>query len=103
MDNETESAVAVIWWGTAVFLWLLFAVVIGIWSRRKGGSFIAGFLFSLLLSPLIAGLILAVRKPIKGTIEARELASGRMKKCPYCAELIRAEAKKCRFCGQDVQ
>jgi hypothetical protein len=86
----------------AGFFWLMFSFIIGIWSVRKGGNFIAGFFFSLLLSPLIAALIVAVRPPIKKTIEERELADGQSKKCPQCAELIRSEAKKCRFCGAEL-
>jgi lipopolysaccharide export LptBFGC system permease protein LptF len=52
----------------------------------------------------IAGIVCIsnARKPEPSNVEtAKPLPSDRQE-CPYCAELIKAEAKICRFCGRDV-
>jgi hypothetical protein len=71
-------------------------------SRRTRGEADAGwFALGVLLGPF--GLILAfVVEPDRKRIDAAALQSGAVKKCPFCAELVKSEAKVCRFCGRDL-
>ncbi len=81
-----------------IFIWVLFGIVTAIVFQNKGLGGCAGFLLGFLLGPF--GLIIAlVMSPNQQQMESNAVANGEMRKCPDCAEIIRAEARKCRFCG----
>jgi uncharacterized membrane protein len=73
-------------------LWVGLAVLIGYYYKQRGLNSVLGFLLSLFASPLIAFIIGALISP-----EARIFQKS--KKCPQCAEFVKAEAKICRFCN----
>jgi uncharacterized membrane protein YiaA len=82
------------------FFWLILAVLIGVWASNRGRSGFGYFLLAAILSPLIGALILLIAGPKPKEVEARAIESGELKKCPACAELVRAEARKCKHCGE---
>jgi hypothetical protein len=87
-----------------IFLfWAVFCVLLAVWANNWGRSGAGYFFFALLCSPLIAGLVLLVSGKKTEAIERAQIVAGEMKKCPFCAELIKIEAVKCRFCGSELQ
>lgn len=81
--------------------WVLVGIAAAIVITNKGYPAFDGFVLGFLLGPI--GLIIAlVMAADDQGVEENALASGNLRKCPYCAELIKVEAIKCRHCGSNV-
>lgn len=78
-----------------VIIWLVAAIVAGILANNKNRSVI-GWGISTLIIPLLVFIVL-VLPTIKEDTPSYDL-----KKCPFCAEDIKAEAVICKHCQRDI-
>ncbi|ADM43329.1 zinc ribbon domain-containing protein [Edwardsiella piscicida] len=69
-------------------------------AQSKGRSFGAWWLYGFLLFIVAIIHSLLISKNDKA-IEDKQLENG-MRKCPFCAELVKKEAIKCKHCGSDI-
>jgi hypothetical protein len=85
---------------------LIIATIIGLIpaaiAASKGRNFLLWWFYGAALFIIALPHSLMLKLDEKA-METEKLASGENRKCPFCAEIIKAEAKVCRYCGRDVE
>ena len=80
-----------------VIIWVVLGFVTAKIAESKGRPFGTWLIYGFICFPL-AILYLAVSKPSDKTL----VDSGEYRKCPFCAEVVRSEAKVCRYCHKEL-
>jgi hypothetical protein len=86
-----------------VFVWFVFAIVVGVAASSRNRSGAGWFLLSLLVSPLITTIWLFILPKRLGLTRREAIEQLRsLRKCPHCAETVKREATVCKHCHRDL-
>jgi len=87
----------------AVVFWAFFGVVSATIASSRGRSGLGWFLLGVLFGPF--GLVVALLPSAEDTRQAQARQDGLApggRKCPFCAEVVHAEALVCRYCHREL-
>lgn len=87
-----------------VAFWLIGAIVVGVIASNYGRTGFGWFMLSLILSPLICGILVLALGKTGQAAASRDESGERVSpdthvRCPDCRELVRKDARKCKHCG----
>lgn len=83
--------------------WIILAILCGSFASKRGRDGGRWFFIALIFSPLIGFIGLLISDDKQPEIALNNAVNNKeLKKCLYCAELIKTEATKCKHCGADL-
>lgn len=85
-----------------IVIWLILSILVAAYANSKGRSGIGYFLLSMILTPVLGLIITIAVEPNIDKLEERAILAGKRRKCPYCAELVKNEARICKHCGKEI-
>ena len=85
-----------------IIFWLVVSLIVGLFASSNGRSGLGYFLLSIIISPLLAGIIVLIvgKNPIE--IQTQSLIAGEKIKCHYCKKAIKSESKVCEHCKNEL-
>jgi hypothetical protein len=89
-------------WIGLFFAWLVFTILVGVLAAKRGQSVFVAVILSVLFSPLMGFIYVLVMGTNEEELAEKAVFSGVMRKCPACAELVKAEASVCKHCGSNM-
>ena len=93
------------WAMEIVLFWLVLCIVVAVAASTRGRSSIGWFLISAVFSPIVGGLFVLALPSLRASSAPSYPAQSKtqsepknVRACPFCAELIKMEAKICPHC-----
>jgi hypothetical protein len=74
------------------------ALVLALWNKQKGHGFWLGLIYSLLLTPVIGLLTIALAQKVTIVVTR----NGRRRSCPHCFSLTSENVSFCEMCGKHI-